>query len=236
MPDRQLSNGSLDAVFVDFYGTIAAGDRAAVENTCEGIVRRFSLPMPASRLAVTWGDVFFRIIEESNHESFQTLLRCEIESLGETLRSLGVDADSKTLGRLVEPLEAYWSKPDVYPDALEFLEEIDLPVCCVSNADTAHLRAALDHHQIRFDAVVTSEDAKCYKPDSAIFERALDQLGVTADRVMHVGDSLHSDVCGAAGRGILTVWVRREDRIHDVGNHEPDHCASTMTEVIPLLR
>ena len=35
-------------------------------------------------------------------------------------------------------------------------------------------------------------------------------------RVIHVGDSLHSDVGGAKTIGLLTGWLCREDRILDV--------------------
>ncbi len=71
--------------------------------------------------------------------------------------------------------------------------------------------------------LVTSEDARSYKPHREIFEMALARTGWRRDRVIHVGDSLHSDVGGAMAAGIRSGWVNRAHRIHDIGNHQPDH-------------
>ena len=45
------------------------------------------------------------------------------------------------------------------------------------------------------------------KPDNAIYRMALDELRVPAGRVLAVGDSLHTDIAGAAGAGIDSLWV-----------------------------
>jgi FMN phosphatase YigB (HAD superfamily) len=94
---------------------------------------------------------------------------------------------------------------------------------------------AIAKHGLRFDAVVSSEEVRAYKPDGAIFTRALELLGVTADRAMHIGDSLHSDIAGAANAGLTATWIRRDDRIHDIGNHPPHHTVSDLRHVMDLL-
>ena len=40
--------------------------------------------------------------------------------------------------------------------------------------------------------------------------------------IIHVGDSLHSDVAGAHKVGIRAAWVSRADRIGDIGTEKPD--------------
>jgi HAD superfamily hydrolase (TIGR01459 family) len=45
------------------------------------------------------------------------------------------------------------------------------------------------------------------KPDPAIYRLALAMLGVAASRVLAIGDSLHTDIAGAAGAGIDSLWV-----------------------------
>ncbi|MGC8470618.1 MAG: TIGR01459 family HAD-type hydrolase [Acetobacteraceae bacterium] len=45
------------------------------------------------------------------------------------------------------------------------------------------------------------------KPDPAIYQPALAALGVPADRVLAVGDSLHTDIAGAAGVALDSCWV-----------------------------
>jgi 2-haloacid dehalogenase/putative hydrolase of the HAD superfamily len=82
----------------------------------------------------------------------------------------------------------------------------------VSNIDRADIEAAIDYHGLEFDHVVTSEDAKSYKPRPELFELALDLLGVRRDAVLHAGDSLSSDVAGASNAGVPVAWVNGSAR------------------------
>ena len=45
------------------------------------------------------------------------------------------------------------------------------------------------------------------KPDPAIYRMALDALATPAKRVLAIGDSLHTDIAGAAAAGIDSLWV-----------------------------
>jgi 2-haloacid dehalogenase/putative hydrolase of the HAD superfamily len=213
---------------IDFYGTISAGDREVVEATCGDVVAACGLSMSPGELAIRWGERFFAEIEQSNHDGFRTLYECEIESLRVTLAELGHTPDPRPL---VERLERYWADPPVYPDAMEFLRQVDVPVCCVSNADTEPLLAALKTHGLTFDAVVTSEDARCYKPDPGIFEVAMGALSVEPGNVLHIGDSLHSDVEGASKLGIATAWICRKSRVLDLGTCRPDFKIEILTSL-----
>ena len=63
-----------------------------------------------------------------------------------------------------------------------------------------------------FEVVVVSADLGVAKPDASIFEHALSQLGVDADRAVMVGDSISKDVEGALAAGLEAVWVNRDER------------------------
>jgi HAD superfamily hydrolase (TIGR01459 family) len=45
------------------------------------------------------------------------------------------------------------------------------------------------------------------KPDTAIYQPVLERLGLPPERVLAVGDALHTDIAGAQGVGISTCWV-----------------------------
>ncbi|HZE04951.1 MAG TPA: HAD-IA family hydrolase [Solirubrobacteraceae bacterium] len=64
----------------------------------------------------------------------------------------------------------------------------------------------------RFEAVIVSADVGVAKPDSAIFEHALSELGARRDRAVMVGDSIAKDVDGALAVGLDAVWVNRSGR------------------------
>ncbi len=224
-----------DAVLIDFYGTISAGDRHAVQHACERVVEAFDLPVPAAEFAVSWGERFFTAVETSNGPAFRTLRDCETATLEATIRSFTNGTTPIDPEPYVRDLDTYWRDPPLHDDVDEFFRLVEVPVCCVSNADTEPLMAAIARHKLPFDVVMTSEEARSYKPDSNIFQRALDALGVPAGRTLHIGDSLHSDVAGAAAVGITTVWIRREDRIHDIGTCQPDRTISRLTELRGIL-
>lgn len=221
-----------DLLLIDFYGTITAGDRAAVEKVCGRLVREFDLPMSPKELAAIWGDRFFGLIDQSNHDRFRTLYECEQVSLRETMARYVGEMDPDPF---VADLETYWAAPPIHADVVEALERIDLPICCVSNADTAPLRSAMERNGLRFDAVVTSQEVRCYKPEPKIFREALTRMGLAPDRALHIGDSLHSDIAGASRVGIATAWLRRDERIHDIGDSRPDRTLSSLSELPAIL-
>lgn len=58
-----------------------------------------------------------------------------------------------------------------------------------------------------FEAIITSEEANCQKPQVDIFEYACKLLNVTdKSRVLMIGDSLSSDILGGNNFGIDTCW------------------------------
>jgi 2-haloalkanoic acid dehalogenase type II len=211
---------ALDGVFLDMYGTLTTGDRAAVEGTCAQIIKDTNLSLSPRELSIIWGERFFDAMNYTNGDGFKTLFDIEARTLCETMDAFGLPVDPQPY---VARLVAYWQDPPLQPEVPQFLAEFTTPICIVSNADTADVVAALARHDIRVAGVVTSEDARSYKPDPRIFDVALRSTGWRRERVLHVGDSLHSDVGGARAAGLRAGWVNRAHRIHDIGNHEPDY-------------
>ena len=60
------------------------------------------------------------------------------------------------------------------------------------------------------DFMLTSEEARCAKPDPRIFEQALERGNARAEEAVMVGDMWDSDVAGARAAGIRAVWFNRE--------------------------
>ncbi len=227
-----MSQETIEGLFIDFYGTVADGDRATVEQVCQRLVDEHSLNVSASALAVMWGEQFFAAIERSNHDSFRTLFECECDSLVATVGPLAGLSDPVPY---VEALQDYWRRPPLFEESAEVLAEIPVPVCCVSNADRHELDAALRHHGLRFEHVVTSQDARCYKPHPGVFEMAIARTGWQRERIVHVGDSLHSDIAGAGRCGMRTVWICRGNRISDIGSAQPDYAFADLRGLRDLL-
>ena len=75
-----------------------------------------------------------------------------------------------------------------------------------------NLRAVLEEAGLAslIDTAVDSTLAGCKKPDSRIFQSALDALGAASEDAVFVGDSLKRDMAGARGMGMRHVWLRSE--------------------------
>ena len=70
-------------------------------------------------------------------------------------------------------------------------------------------------------AVYSEHHGGIEKPDPRIFRIALDEAGCAPHEMVHVGDSLQTDVAGAQNAGIRAVWLNREGQ-HRPAGIEPD--------------
>jgi putative hydrolase of the HAD superfamily len=79
----------------------------------------------------------------------------------------------------------------------------------------------------RFETVVHAGYDAPAKPAPEPFERALAALGVSADRTIHVGDGLETDVAGAKAAGLTAAWL--SDGTDPAQDHpDPDYVFGSM--------
>ena len=56
------------------------------------------------------------------------------------------------------------------------------------------------------DCIVTSEEARCEKPNAVLFQMTLDKLGVLTQEAVWIGDHRQRDVQGAVWNAIFPIW------------------------------
>lgn len=101
---------------------------------------------------------------------------------------------------------------ELVPYAEEVLRALKKDYCIVALTNGLKLvqegrikRSGLLEH---FDHVIISEDVGVSKPDSKIFDLALEAIGhKDKATVLMIGDSLMADVVGAHNAGIDAIWV-----------------------------
>ncbi len=103
------------------------------------------------------------------------------------------------------------SEGDLFPGALEVVSALaeHCTLGLLTNGLSAVQRARVDRLGLEpyVDAVVISAEVGLAKPDPAIFELILEQLGQPdKESVLMVGDSLSSDIEGGHRAGIATCW------------------------------
>jgi 2-haloacid dehalogenase len=101
-----------------------------------------------------------------------------------------------------------------FPDTVAALRKLKsrYKLAVISNTDDDLFARTAVHLEAPFDAVITAQQARSYKPSLNNFRMALDRLAVPPEQVLHVAQSLYHDVAPANELGIASVWVNRHGR------------------------
>ena len=104
---------------------------------------------------------------------------------------------------------AWYVFPDVTP-ALDAMQAAGIRLCVISNFVWGAPELIHDLELARhFEKLVISARVGFQKPNSGIFQHALEQMSVKPDNAMHVGDSYRADVLGARKVGISAALIAR---------------------------
>jgi HAD superfamily hydrolase (TIGR01549 family) len=100
-----------------------------------------------------------------------------------------------------------------YPHAAEVLsglrrQKVRLALVTNGASDLQRRKLALAGLDGYFEVVVASCDAGIAKPDPAIFNAALEALGVDAADAVMVGNDRERDIEGAVAAGIRALWIQ----------------------------
>ena len=113
-----------------------------------------------------------------------------------------------------------WRKP--IPAMVDIVRELrgkGVALAALSNSE-GHLAELLAEIELAplFDTIIDSGRVGVAKPDPRIFAITLEQLGITPEVVVHVGDSWAADVEGALAAGWNAIWYRSRP---SAGKHDP---------------
>jgi putative hydrolase of the HAD superfamily len=105
--------------------------------------------------------------------------------------------------------EHLWSWPD--PTAAEVfarLKNLGYRLGVISNSDGS-IESSMKKFGFTpfFDCMIDSHVVGVEKPDSRIFELALQKLGLPAERCVYVGDNYDRDVVGARRAGLVPILI-----------------------------
>ena len=139
--------------------------------------------------------------------------------------------------------ETKWRELQVYDDAYAVLRWLaDRPI--VRGIISAGLGIKQAEKLIRLrileflspEAVFFTEDVGINKPNPKLYRHALEQLNLTAERVMYVGDNPMHDIDPANASGMITVRARRAGKYAQaVGKTEADYEVSDFFQLQKIL-
>ena len=195
----------IKAFFADFYGTIVHEDGEVIKRITK-IISETGNGDDRSEIGSFWWKDFQKMFTDSYGEGFETQRVLEDRSIRHTLERFGSDANADELSSM---MFEHWVKPPIFEESKEFFESSPIPIYIVSNIDTDDIKKAVEYHDLKPAGIFTSEEARSYKPRKELFELALKGSGLKPDEVIHIGDSISSDVKGATSVGIRTLWLNR---------------------------
>lgn len=93
------------------------------------------------------------------------------------------------------------------PEALDALLADGVRLCCVTNKEGRHARRVLEACGLagRLELLIAGDTLPEKKPHASVLQQAAQRLGVTPDRLAHVGDS-RTDIESARNAGVA-AWA-----------------------------
>jgi 2-haloacid dehalogenase len=190
----------------DCYGTLIDWERG-IARVLQRWARRHRLSLRDEELLEAFASSEARQEQQVEFQLYPDVLRAVHREIG---KQFGRPVSNEDADALAESV-GEWPP---FADTTEALRRLQrrYRLVVVSNVDHASFARTQQQLGIVFDAVVTAEAVRAYKPDRRMFERALEraaELGAATDQVLHVAQSLYHDIVPAKALGLATVWVNR---------------------------
>jgi putative hydrolase of the HAD superfamily len=130
--------------------------------------------------------------------------------------------------------EHRWAPSPPYDDVRPAMEALAprFRLGAISNGNSYPERFGLGH--LLSFCVYAQDHGGINKPDPRLYQIAIAEAGCQPHELLHVGDSLRSDVGGAKGVGAWAAWVNRDGASLD-GEHQPDVEIQAFTELLEIL-
>jgi 2-haloacid dehalogenase len=122
---------------------------------------------------------------------------------------------------------------DPFPDVPETLEKLEGgKLAILSNGSPDMLDPVVAHAGLRLDAVLSVDAVKAYKPAPAVYQLAVDKLGVEDKRAITFVSSNCWDAIGAKSFGFRVFWINRAGAPVDRLGFMPDGVLATLSDLL----
>ena len=209
---------SIDAFVFDAYGTLF--DVHSVMQRCEswwpGKGAALSQAWRAKQLEYTW--------QRSLMQRYQPFSAVTRDALAWACESLGLALDETKAQSLMDEYLRLSTFPDV-PAALERLRRnqanLSVRQAILSNGSPDMLVPLVKNSGLKFDAVLSVDEVKIFKPAPEVYELAVKKLSVPKDRIGFVSSNCW-DALGAKSFGFTAYWINRAGAPLDRLGFTPD--------------
>lgn len=187
----------------DCYGTLVDWE-SGISEAVDDVLGSHGVRRSRAEILALFADVEPRVQNSHDFLGYRDVLRLTMAAIG---TEFGFRCTESDLDRLADTLPAWPVFADV-TDALRALKE-RYKLAVISNVDDDLFAGTARSLGVDFDAVVTAEQARSYKPNLRNFDVASRRMAVGKDAWLHVAESLFHDIEPANKLGITCVWVNR---------------------------
>ena len=190
----------------DCYGTLVDWE-TGISTAVAEVLQSHTIARSRAEILALFADAEPRAQTAHGYREYRPVLR---EVMALMADELGIRCSEPELDCLADSLPRW----PVFPDASAALNTLKARyrLAIISNVDDDLFAGSARALGVEFDAVITSQQARAYKPDLRGFNIALERMGCDKANWLHIGESLYHDIGPANRMGIASVWVNRPDR------------------------
>ena len=216
---------SLDALVFDAYGTLF--DVHSVIQRCEsfwaGKGQALSSLWRAKQLEYTW--------QRSLMQRYAPFSQVTREALAYACEALGLRL---TVAQM-EALMGEYQMLSVYPDVAPALKKLTgHKTAILTNGSPDMIEPLVQQSGLRFDAVLSVDAVKIFKPAPQVYELASPQLTIPATRIGFVSSN-GWDALGARSFGFTVYWINRAGAPVDRLGFKPDGILGSLGDLPEVL-
>jgi 2-haloacid dehalogenase len=189
----------LTTLTFDCYGTLIDWETGTIA-VLRPLLHRHGIALSDEEIITTLQQIEGALCEPP-YKPYRAVLAGVVEQFG---RRFGFPVEAADREVLATTVGSWRPFPDTV-DALRALRGRYM-LAVISNIDDDLFASTVEQLGVEFDFVVTSEQARCYKPHLAIFEEALRRLNVDPRYIAHVAEGV-TEIPRARRLGCTTIWV-----------------------------
>lgn len=214
------------ALVFDAYGTLF--DVHSVVQRCDGRWpgkgAQLSQLWRAKQLEYSW--------QRSLMERYAPFSQVTREALAYACQALGLPLDAPA----GDALMAEYLRLSPYADVPGALQKMSgLPQAILTNGSPDMIDPLVRSSGLRFDAVLSVDEVKVYKPSPRVYQLAVDRLRVPKEAIGFVSSN-GWDALGARAFGFRVYWINRLKAPVDRLGFEPDAVLASLGDLPEVLR
>ena len=201
--------GSVRALTFDVQGT-CTDFCGPLQRMGEEVNHRKGLSLDWGALSAEWRSLYRAVLDAviAGDRPFLRVDRIYRETLDTLLERHGLAGTFDAAER--DEMNLVWSRLEPWPDTVAGLERLRrrFVLSTLSNAAMSTMVGVVRHGSLPFDAILTAELARIYKPAPAVYQLAVDYLGYAPHEIMMVACHKY-DLAAARAFGMRTAFVTR---------------------------